>query len=81
MGDSCARDVRQSATLGELITCVIEPRLSLRQSLSCDLNQVLSLRGWERSEHENLSSRGTQQVTRCNLCARSDLSPMFPAAR
>jgi hypothetical protein len=57
MGDSCVRDVRQSTTLGELITCVIEHRLSLRQSLSCELNQVLSLRGWERSEHENLIER------------------------
>ena len=54
MADSGPGDARQSTTHGELITCVIERRSSRRQSLSCDLSQVLTLRGYTRSEDEGL---------------------------
>jgi len=81
MADSCARDVRQSATHRELITYVIEQRPSCQQRLSCELTQVLTLRGAVCSATKGRPSTRRTTVTRCNLCARSDLSPMFPAAR
>jgi hypothetical protein len=54
MADSCALDVRQGTTHGQLDTCVIEALSSWRQSLSCDLSQVLPLRGGTRSPHESI---------------------------
>ena len=52
MADLRTRDVLRSTTHRGLITCVIEHQLSWRQSLSCDLNQVLSLREFTRSACE-----------------------------
>jgi hypothetical protein len=45
MADPRHAERRQSTTRRELITCVIEDPSPCRQRASCDLNQVLTLRG------------------------------------
>ena len=52
MVDPAARTPNESTTYRERATCVIEHRLSSGQRLSCELNQVLTLRGRARSESE-----------------------------
>jgi len=54
MGEPIDPDQLQSTTHRELIPYVIEHRSSCRQTLSCDLNGVLTLRGIERSGPEGL---------------------------
>jgi hypothetical protein len=80
MADHMIRSRIKRTTHGEQPTCAIEHRPSWRQSLSCDLNQVWSLRGSLRRRTKHCSSSRRTTDTRCNLRARSDLSPMFPAA-
>ena len=81
MGDSCVRDVRRSTTYRELIPDVIEqlivvPTASIER---IDSGADAPRSGVFSDERPAVSGRTTD--TRCNLCARSDLSPMFPAAR
>jgi hypothetical protein len=52
MADSADSDARQSTTHRGLITCVIEHPSPRRQSLSCDLNGVLTLREFGRSANQ-----------------------------
>jgi hypothetical protein len=58
MGELVVIQHRRATTHRQWITCVIEPRASRGQSLSCDLNQVLTLRGCGPSEHESLLLAG-----------------------
>jgi hypothetical protein len=48
---------------------------------SCELSQRLTLRVIRTFSDGNQPSVISRAVTGCNLCSRSDLSPMFPAAR
>jgi hypothetical protein len=52
MADHVIASRIKRTTHREQPTCAIEHRPSWRQSSSCDLNQVLSLRGSPRSTHE-----------------------------
>jgi hypothetical protein len=52
MADLLGHAPDRSTTHRERITYVIERRLSRKQSASCDLNQVLTLRGSARSAYE-----------------------------
>jgi hypothetical protein len=71
----------ESTTHGERLTCVVELSSARRQRLSCDLSQLMTLRDSARSEHDGAFTESSKADARCNLCARSVLSPMFPAAR
>jgi hypothetical protein len=81
MGNSYTLAVRPSTTHRELIPYVIEQPTVVstasivRIELGTDAPRSVGF-----SAKGRLSSRRTTD-TRCNLCARSDLSPMFPAAR
>ena len=48
---------------------------------SCELKGRLTLRVIGRSVLQNHAERIPAGLRGCNLCSRSDLSPMFPAAR
>ena len=81
MADPCAPDVRQSTTHRELITYVIEQAIvvSTASIVRIDSGADAPRSGMFSDERSAVELPTT--VTRCNLCPRSDLSPMFPAAR
>ena len=65
MAERADSDVGQGTTHDGLILPVIEHQSSCRQRASCDLNGVLTLRGFGRSVHEGVSvvpSNGSHKV-------------------
>ena len=81
MGDSSARDLRQSTTHRESIPYVIEQPIVLPTTSIVRMDSGADAPRSSGFSDEDRPSSGRETDTRCNLCARSDLSPMFPAAR
>lgn len=79
MADHIVRQRHRDTRRGELFLCAIEHRPSWRQGVSCDFNQVMTLRETARCRCEGALVVQSRNRRRCSLCSRSDLSPMFPA--
>lgn len=80
VGNSYARAVRQSTTRRASIPCVIDPPVVVSTASIVRIDPSADAPRSGVFSDKDRPSRGRTTDTRCNLCARSDLSPMFPAA-